>query len=82
MFGVVVNEFLVNLVGQNVNVFFGGDIDDRLQFFARVNRTCRVVRAVHDQHLRAGGHCIFEIFRAHFPGVALAGGHDHRLGPD
>jgi hypothetical protein len=82
MFGVVINELLVNLVGQDINVFFGGNVDDRLQFFSRINRACWVARAVHNQHLRAWRHRVFEIFRAHFPGIALASGHDHGLGAD
>ena len=82
MFDVVVNELLVNLVGQNINVFFRGDADDRLQFLARINRARWVAWAVHDQHLGARRHRIFEIFRAHFPGIALAGRHDYGLGAD
>ena len=80
MFGVVIDEFLVNLIGQNINVLFSGDVDNCLQFFARINRAGGVARAVHDQHLGARGHRIFKVFRAHFPGVALAGRHDHRFG--
>ena len=78
--GVIVNEFLVNFVRQNVNVFLSGDIDDGLQLFTRIDGASWVTRAIHDQHLGARGHCIFKIFSAHFPRVAFAGGHDHRFG--
>ena len=80
MFEVVVNEFLVNLVGQNVNVFLGRDLNDCLQFFTCINGASRIARAVHDQHLGARCHCIFEVFGPHLPGVALAGGHNHGFG--
>ncbi len=76
---IVVNEFLVNFVRQNVNVFLGRNIDNRLQFLPRVNRAGRIAWAVQDQHLRARRHRVFKIFRAHFPGVALHRGHDHRV---
>ena len=82
MFHVVVNKLLVNLVGQNVDVFLGRNIDNRLQLFARVNRSGRIARAVQDQHFRARCHRVFKIFRAHFPGVALSRRDDHGLGAD
>ena len=45
VFGVVVNQLLVNFVRQNVDVFLGRDFDDRFHFFAGVNRAGRIVRA-------------------------------------
>ena len=77
---IVVNELLVNFVGQNVDVFLGRDFDDRFQFLARVNRAGRIARAVQDQHFRPRRHRVFKIFRAHFPAVALDRRHDDRLG--
>ena len=82
MLRVIVNELLVNLVRQNVDVFFQGNIDNRLKLLARVNRPGRIARSVQDQHLRARCHRVFKIFRAHFPRVGFARRHDHWFGSD
>ncbi len=78
--GVVVNELFVNFVRQNVNVLAAGDFDNRLQFFAGVNRPGWIARAIHDQHFRPRRHRILEIFRTHLPIVTLHRRHDHRFG--
>ena len=75
----VINELLVNLVGQNINVLFSGDIDNRLHFLARINGTGRIAWTVQDQHLCARRHRVFKIRRAKFPGIALTSWHDHRV---
>ena len=82
MLGIVVNEFLVNFVGQNVNVLAAGDLDNCLQFFAGVNRPGWIARSVHDQHLRSRRHRVFKIFRTHFPIIPFHRRHDHRFGAD
>ena len=81
MFGVVVNELLVNFVRQNVDVFLGRDIDDRLQFLARVNRAASDFRAEFRISIFVRGVIAFSKSSARiFQRVALARRHDHRLG--
>ena len=48
VFRVVVNKLLVNFVGQNVDVFFGRDLDDAFKFFAGVDGAGRVTGSVED----------------------------------
>ena len=58
---IVINELLVNFVGQNVNVLLSGNINNRLQLLASVNRAGRISWAVQDQHLCARRHRVFKI---------------------
>ena len=64
VFRVVVNQLLVDLVGQNVDVFLRRDLDDRFQFLAAVDGAGRIARAVHDDHLGPRRHRVFEFFGA------------------
>ena len=64
VFRVVVNQLLVDLVGENVDVFLRCDLDDRFQFLAAVDRAGRIARAVHDHHLGPRRHRVFKFLGA------------------
>ena len=46
VFRIVINQFFVDLVGQDVDVFLRRDLNDRFQFLAAVDGTARIARAV------------------------------------
>ena len=77
---VVIDQLLVDLIRQDVDVLFGRYFHDLFHLFARVNRSRGIARAVHDQHLGARRHGIFEIVCAHLPAIPFHGRNDHRIG--
>ena len=81
MFDAVIDQFLVNFVGEYVDILTRGDFDQRRHFFAGVNRTARVPRRIQNQHLRARGHGVFKIFRPHLPSISLACRDNDWIGP-
>ena len=82
MLGAVVGEFLVDFIGEDVDVLLGGDFGEGLEFLAGVDRSGRVARRIDDDHLRAGRHGVFEILGSDLPVVLLAGLDENRLAAD
>jgi len=68
-----VNEFFVDFVGQDEDVFAHGDVGDGLKLFLGVNGAGGVAGAVDDDHLGEGGHGVLELIRGHFPAVFALG---------
>ena len=80
--GIIIDELLVDLVGKDENVLGECDFDQRLEFFAGVDRSGRVARAIDDDHLGARGHRVLEFLGGHFVGIRRLGLDDDRLGAD
>ena len=61
MFGIIVDNFTVNLVGEKDQRVLAREIDDSLKQFTRINGTCGVVWIDHDKRLGLGGDLRFNI---------------------
>ena len=79
---IIINELFVDFVGKDEDVFGQGDFNQRFKFFAGVDRSGRITRAVDDDHLGPRGHRILEFFGGHLVGVGGLGLDDDRIGPD
>ena len=78
----IISEFLVDFIGENEDVFFGGDFGQGAKLIAGVDRASRIAGRIDDDHLRARSHRIFEVFSGELPVVLLAGLNDDGLTAD
>ena len=70
MFFAVENEFTVNFVRENEEVFFDRKLNDLRKFFSRVNLSCRVVRVADHDRFGVRGYELFDLFNCRdFPVV-------------
>src|SRR5258708_12400388 len=81
MLGTFVNEFFVNLVRQNQNLFLRGDGCDCFQLLASVNGSGRIVRRIDDDHLGPRRHRVFKLFGSELPSIFFLGLNEDRIGP-
>ena len=67
MLGFTINEFFVNFVGENDDVFAEGDFAKGEKFCSGVDGPGWVAWGVDDDHLSCRGHGFLELLGSHFP---------------
>ena len=76
--GVVEEDAVVDLVGEQQQRVLAGDLDDPLEHLARVHRARRVVRVDDDDRLRARRHLGADVLEVGLPAVLLVAEVVHR----